>query len=273
MTSGIETSEPHDRKRSPVPEAMRYLGITVITSALLATLFTAWSPASLDPREVVGRILDFAIGTDPTEGAPGIAEATQGPQFQRVGIIAGHSGPHPDTGLIDPGATCDDGLTELEINQAIADLVVQNLEADDVIVDRLDEFDDKLIGYRASVLVSIHSDACFYINDQATGYKVTRAVESAVPDLSQRLATCVIDRYERATNLRFHRGSITQDMTQYHTFYEIHNQTPAVIIETGFLYLDREFLSKEPEKAAKGISDGILCFLNNEPANVLGEIQ
>lgn len=273
MTLGTETSEPPDRKRSPVPEAMRYLGITVVTSALLATLFTAWSPASLDPREVVGRILDFAIGTDPTEGIPGFAEATQGPQIRRVGIIAGHSGPHPDTGFVDPGATCDDGLTELEINQAIAELVVQNLEDADVIVDRLEEFDDKLDGYQASTLVSIHADACFYINDQATGFKVSRAVDSDVPDLSGRLATCIIDRYERATSLTFHRGSITKDMTQYHTFYEIQNQTPAVIIETGFLYLDRQFLSREPEKAAKGISDGILCYLNNEPANVLGEPQ
>jgi N-acetylmuramoyl-L-alanine amidase len=55
-------------------------------------------------------------------------------------------------------------------------------------------------------------------------------------------------------------------MTEYHTFYEIHNQTPAAIIETGFLYLDRDFLTTHPDQAAQGIVDGILCFVNNEPA-------
>ena len=57
-------------------------------------------------------------------------------------------------------------------------------------------------------------------------------------------------------------------MTEYHSFYEIHSQTPAAIIEVGFLYLDRDFLTSEPEKAANGIVDGVLCFLNNEPINL-----
>jgi N-acetylmuramoyl-L-alanine amidase len=57
-------------------------------------------------------------------------------------------------------------------------------------------------------------------------------------------------------------------MTEYHTFREIHPQTPAVIIETGFMYLDREFLTNHPEKVAGGISDGILCYVNNEPADL-----
>jgi len=38
----------------------------------------------------------------------------------------------------------------------------------------------------------------------------------------------------------------------------------AAIIETGFLNLDRDFLTQQPDLAAKGISDGILCYLRNE---------
>jgi N-acetylmuramoyl-L-alanine amidase len=57
-------------------------------------------------------------------------------------------------------------------------------------------------------------------------------------------------------------------MTEYHTFYEIHNQTPAAIIETGFLYLDRDFLTQHADQAAQGIVDGVLCYVRNEPANM-----
>jgi N-acetylmuramoyl-L-alanine amidase len=260
-------SESDTPKRSPVPEAMRYLGVTLVTAAVLATLFTAWSPASLDPGEMVGRILDFAIGPNVTEGALGSEAMTAQPQNLRVGIIAGHSGLHPDLGIVDPGAVCDDGLTEVEVNQTIAELVAQNLESIGLEVDLLEEFDDRLVGYRAGALVSIHADACYYINEEATGYKVTRSRASIVSDLAQRLATCIIDRYDRATEMNFHQGSITTDMTDYHTFYEIDSQTPAVIIETGFLYLDRDFLTQYPEQAARGIAEGILCYMNNETAS------
>lgn len=262
-------SESDTPKRSPVPEAMRYLGITLLTAAVLATLFTAWRPASLDPGEVASNFLDFVIGPGSSDAAGGGEALTPEAQNRRVGIIAGHSGLHPDSGLVDPGAVCSDtGLTELEVNEAIAILVVENLEAQGLEVDRLEEFDSRLVGYRAGALVSVHADACYYINDEATGYKVSRSKASTVSDLAQRLATCIIDRYNSETGLDFHRGSITSDMTEYHTFHEIDSQTPAVIIETGFLYLDRDFLTQEPEKAARGIADGILCYLNNEAASL-----
>jgi N-acetylmuramoyl-L-alanine amidase len=248
---------------------MRYLGITLVTAAVLATLFTAWSPASLDPGEVASSFLNFVIGPGSSEGVVGSEELTPEPQNRRVGIIAGHSGLHPSSGLVDPGAVCaDSDLTELVVNETIAGLVVEYLEAMDLEVDRFEEFDSRLVGYRAGALVSVHADACYYINDEATGYKVSRSKASTVSDLAQRLASCIIDRYQRSTGLDFHRGSITSDMTEYHTFHEIDAQTPAVIIETGFLYLDREFLTQEPEKAARGIADGIICYLNNEGANL-----
>lgn len=264
----METSDSEPTKRSPIPEAMRYLGITLVTAAVFATLFTAWRPASLDPGELADNFLNYVIGPS-SQGDDAQEEALGGaPQNLRVGIIAGHSGLHPQSGLVDPGAVCDDGLTELEVNEAIADLVVEQLEGAGLEVDRLEEFDQRLVGYRAGALVSIHADACYYINEDATGYKVSRSKASLVPDLAQRLATCIIDRYDQATGLAFHRGSITSDMTEYHTFNEIDAQTPAVIIETGFLYLDRDFLTQEPEVAARGIADGILCYLNNEAASI-----
>jgi len=53
-------------------------------------------------------------------------------------------------------------------------------------------------------------------------------------------------------------------MTQYHAFYEINPDTPAAIIETGFMLDDRDLLVGQPELVAQGIVDGLVCFLNGE---------
>ncbi len=248
---------------------LRHLSLTLGVAFVLATVFTAWTPASLNPSDLVGQLL-LGIDQKPA-GAPASAvnlPALFGPQASVVGIVAGHSGTHPDSGLEDPGAVCPDGLTEAEVNRQIAKLVVRGLEAAGIPADLLDEWDDRLGGYRAAALISIHADACVWVNEQATGYKVAAAPDSPTPERATRLVSCLEDRYGRATGLTFHPGSITRDMTAYHSFYEIHGQTPAAIIETGFLYLDREFLTSNPELAADGIVDGILCYLNNEPMDL-----
>lgn len=247
-------------------ESFRYIGITLVVSALLATLFTAWTPASLNPAEAVADLLARAHASEAPASPEGIGTAVgEDDQTFRVGIVAGHSGLRPDTGLADPGAICDDGLTELQVNTAIAGLVVQGLQDAGIETDLLEEFDGRLIGYQASALVSIHADSCFYFNEEATGYKVAQSFDSPVVERARRLVDCIADRYGNVTRLRYHSASVTRDMTEYHTFFEIDPNTPAAIIETGFLYLDRDFLTGRPEVAARGIVDGILCFLNNEP--------
>jgi N-acetylmuramoyl-L-alanine amidase len=234
----------------------------------LATLFTAWTPENLNPVQVLENWFNKEKSLGGLDASETAESAVVESHVPRVGIVAGHSGPHPETGLVDPGAICEDGLTELEVNTKIANLVVRGLQAIGFEVDLLEEFDDRLEGYRADALVSIHADACYYINDEATGFKVSKSAASDVPQSAQRLVDCITDRYARSTKLIFHPGSITLDMTEYHTFYEIHADTPAAIIETGFLYLDRDFLTQHPEEVAKGIVDGILCYINNEPVNL-----
>ncbi len=258
----------------PSQLVMRHLAVTLVVAAALATVFTAWTPAALNPSELAGQLA--AALERKAAGEPAASDTTalmvEGVEL-RIGVVAGHSGLHPDTGYIDPGSTCPDGLTELQINQQVAELTKKALEAAGLQVDLLEEWDDRLYGYRAVALVSIHADVCVPINELATGYKVTAAMETVVQDKSQRLVACMVDRYGRATGLRYHPGSITRDMTDYHTFREIHSQTPAVIIETGFMYLDRDILTKEPEKVARGIADGILCYVNNEPIDLNREYQ
>jgi N-acetylmuramoyl-L-alanine amidase len=250
-------------------EVLRHLSATLIVAAILATVFTAWTPASLSPGEIANQL---AAALDPSSAEPGPLMSEPGMSVEeralRVGIVIGHLGPNPTTGESDPGSVCADGLTELEVNREIGLRTASALEAAGFEVDVLEEFDEQLFEYRAVALVSIHADSCLPINDFATGYKVASALDTVIPDRAQRLVDCIVDRYSSATGLTFHAGSITRDMTEYHTFREIHSQTPAAIIETGFLYLDRDFLMSNPEKAARGIADGILCYVNNEPASV-----
>jgi N-acetylmuramoyl-L-alanine amidase len=181
----------------------------------------------------------------------------------RIGIVAGHSGN-------DSGAVCSDalgGYREVDINLSVASLVRESLVSEGYDVDLLFEFDPRLSGYNALAVVSIHADSCEYINDEASGFKVTAAISTKFPEQAARLTNCLRTRYADVTELQFHSGSVTGDMTNYHAFSEITSDTPAAIIETGFMNLDREILTKHPDLIAKGISSGILCFVRNEDIN------
>ena len=258
-----------DANEQPITrQVLRHLSVTLITAGILATLFTAWTPASLNPGELANQFVAALEGGSQESGPSAFMPAVPEENELRIGLVIGHSGINPDTGGDDPGSVCEDGLSELEVNTSVGKLAAQALEAAGLQVDILEEFDPRLFEYRAVALVSIHTDSCVPINEYATGYKVVSALDTVVPDKSQRLVDCIVDRYHRATGFTFHAGSITRDMTEYHTFREIHSQTPAAIIEVGFLYLDRDFLVSQPEKAARGIADGILCYVNNEPASL-----
>lgn len=244
-------SRPTSRKR-PVRAIQATFGIAI----LLATLFTALPSRGLVSGEFYDR-MSLILTPRPGEGVPVVSQ----PQL-RIGIVAGHSGN-------DSGAVCYDGngnvtLTEADINLEIAALVEQQLKQKGFEVDLLREFDTRLNGYRALAIVSIHNDSCEYINDQATGFKVAAALNTNDINRANRLTACLVDRYQRATNMTFHAGSITGDMREYHAFREIDPTTVASIIETGFLNLDRDMLTRKTELVASGVVDGILCFANNE---------
>ena len=230
---------------------------TVGTAILLATLFTAWTPNSLftsNLQQQLRLILTPQAGVN----AP---ITTPQPQL-RIGIVAGHNG--NDSGTVCTDDNGEVSLTEADLNLKIATLVRDSLVAQGFEVDLLNEFDTRLNGYRAVALVSIHNDSCQYVNDQATGFKVAASMETRDVNRAQRLTACLTDRYEHNTGLTFHAGSITGDMREYHAFSEIDPNTITAIIETGFMYLDRDILTKETSRVAEGVTQGILCFVNNE---------
>jgi N-acetylmuramoyl-L-alanine amidase len=183
-------------------------------------------------------------------GRPGTSSVS----VHKVGIVAGHW-------QNDSGAVCADGLQEVDINLAVAQRVVSLLSLAGYHAEILAEFSPKLDGYEASALISIHADSCSVPG--VSGFKVASVSSSLVPELEARLVACLIDRYQEATGLRFHRDTITFDMTEYHAFYEIAPETPGAIIEIGFMDADRSLLTQKQDLVAAGIANGIKCFIES----------
>jgi N-acetylmuramoyl-L-alanine amidase len=238
------------------------LQVVISAAFITATLFTLWTPDNLFSSNLLSAMLR-AAQSQPDNSQRGLTISTASPNTT-VGIVAGHWGRDND-----PGAVCDDGETEVNVNVRIATMVQQNLIAEGFQVDLLQEFDKRLAQYKGRLLVSIHNDSCKFISNDATGFKVASSRYDNHPERSSRLTACMIDRYRQTTGLRFHFNTITDDMTKYHTFQEIDPETTAAIIETGFLNLDREILTKKTSLVAKGVTAGILCYLNNEPVSAL----
>jgi N-acetylmuramoyl-L-alanine amidase len=249
-----ETTQKPARQRG----TLYFVEVVIGVALLVATLFTAWTDPSMFPLSFGRRV---ALSSLPQTTQTAEIAGTPTPRGKPlVGIVVGHW----DDQTKDPGAVCSDGaLNEFMVNQNVATRARDLLLAKGIDVELLREFDPKLNGYQAAALVSIHADSCDYINDQATGFKVAAAMANPRPQLSARLTGCLRQRYAQATGLEPH-NSITADMSSYHAFDEIDNDTTAAIIEVGFLNLDRQILTQGVDKVAQGVADGILCFLNNE---------
>jgi len=233
---------------------------TVLGAAfLVASLFTLWTPGSLVESGLEARMAQALQSAQNEELTTSDATLTaeEIAQSNRIGIVAGHYGS-------DPGAVCSNGMTEAELNLEIATMVQKQLADLGYEVDLLEEFDPELTGYQGALVVSIHLDSCEYVNDQATGFKVASALSSQDVAGSQRLVACMSDRYAKVTGLPYHSGSVTDDMTYYHAFYEIAPETKAAIIEAGFMNMDYQFLTENTDVVAEGITAGILCYVNNE---------
>lgn len=258
-----ETPERKARKKKDAEAAKPFTfwrGLQTAFSAafIVATLFTLWTPGSLVESSLeirMAQVLESAGEESDVE--EDTADSDEQARSNRIGIVAGHYG-------YDSGAVCSDGLTEVEMNLEIATLVQKLLTDEGYTVDLLEEFDDRLDGYQAAVLVSIHLDSCEYINDQATGFKVAAALSTQNVAETQKLTACLSERYAEVTGLSFHYGSVTEDMTYYHAFSEVDPDTTAAIIEAAFMNMDYQFITEETDLIAEGIVAGILCYLNDE---------
>jgi N-acetylmuramoyl-L-alanine amidase len=264
-----QSSTQRNRKTAQRPTASGSQIVTLaaigFVGALLLFVITGAAANRTTDRKVV--VESSQIGFTPEAGlaAPNsIATVTPRPTIQRpsgpyVGIVAGHWGN-------DSGAVCPDGVTEQQVNLEIAKRVAERLRTRGVWVDLLQEFDSRLNDFSGDVLVSIHADSCDPIDADppATGFKVARSQASQIPTVADKLVDCLHTEYQKATGLDFHENSITNDMTFYHSFNELDPNTPAAIIETGFLHLDYAMIVKQPDLPAEGVANGILCFLKTQ---------
>lgn len=249
------------------PNVLRVIVVITCVTAIGALAQGYWEPTSsaeptadpvltpVQPTAIVSPEASSGAEVPNPEGTGD--EAAPAVAVPRVGIVAGHWG-------YDEGASCADGLTEVEVNLDVAQRVVQSLRALGYHVDLLEEYDERLPGYLVDALISIHADSCQPFPDATpppTGFKVASVVDSVVPEEEQRLVACLREEYGERTGLGTHDNSITGHMTQYHTFYEIDGRTPGAIIETGFLWLDRDLLTQRADLVAQGIVDGVVCFI------------
>jgi N-acetylmuramoyl-L-alanine amidase len=245
----------HPARRGVIYQLQIVFGVAF----LLATLFTVWTEPGLLPGNLTEK-LNAALALQETT-SPTLFP-TQEPRARPViGIVAGHSGNGEDV-----GAVCPDelgGIKEVDINMDIATRVRDKLVNDGYEVDLLAEFDPRLNGYQGMALISIHADSCQYI-EGAKGFKIAAAMSTTYPEQATRLTSCLRERYSAITGMNFHAGSVTRDMTDYHAFYEINKNTPAAIIEVGFMNADREILIGKPDLLADGIVAGVLCYVLNE---------
>ncbi|HML21309.1 MAG TPA: N-acetylmuramoyl-L-alanine amidase [Aggregatilinea sp.] len=270
--------ERSKRRRQPVLSRPRMIISTfsslltvAVAAVLVSTLFSLWtSPtffsdefrAGLNRVQATQRLINIQPTPLPTS-----AHAV------KIGIVAGHSGkPQDPSQNLDPGAVCDDGLTELSVNQAVAGRVLAALQRDGYSVELMGEFDDKLENYRADVLLSIHSNDCQDYGPEATGYIVASAASRGTTrGEDERLLNCMIEQYGATTGLPRHFG-VTVDMTEYHTFSEVSADTPVAIIELGFLRNDRAMLTQQQDLLAQGIANGIRCFLRPDIYTTVTEV-
>jgi N-acetylmuramoyl-L-alanine amidase len=233
--------------------------VVLIAAGLVATIVAWWTPTQF-LSDNVQRELGGNLG-----GPTALPAATLPPTpvvtpnwLRRIGIVSGHRGPQIPP---DPGAVCPDGLTEAEINFAVAQGVVAELRARGYQADLLDEFDPRLESYQAAALVSIHANTCRNFGELVSGFIVARAAARLTNGPDDVLVDCLARYYFSATQLARSDRPPTRDMTDYHSFREIHPLTPAAIIELGFMLADRPVLTGKQPEMAQGIVNGILCFL------------
>ncbi|MDI7277167.1 MAG: N-acetylmuramoyl-L-alanine amidase [Anaerolineae bacterium] len=172
------------------------------------------------------------------------------PLPRRICIIAGHW-------QYDSGATCPDGLREVDVTLPIARKVAERLKSHGYEAEVLPEYSGRLYGYRGLAVISLHADSCVDL----TGFKVVGRGWTPSAAASARLAESLTRRYGAATGLAFHANTITPAMTGYHAFHKLAPDTPAAIVELGFLGADRELLTAAQERVVQGIVEGLIEFV------------
>ena len=183
------------------------------------------------------------------------------PPLKTIALISGHA--ENDSGAICTGTNGQVLLREVDINAQVSTLVTAQLTNAGFDVLLLDEYDQRLNGLQVDLLLSLHADSCVDVS----GYKAARSQHSPIAEIEDRLIQCIDTLYAATTDLAPHPNTLTHDMTNYYAFNRIAPDTPAAILEMGFMGGDQQLLVGNPERVAQGIVESLLCFLNEEEEN------
>lgn len=184
----------------------------------------------------------------------------------RVALQAGHwkAGEAPDEQRrLRTNGTRGGGRAEWEVNLAIAQHAARMLEDAGLIVEILPTTIPP--AYWADLFVSIHADG--NASTTLTGYRAA-APRRDRTGRARDFVEILNRSYGEATGME-HYPTITRRMTSYYAFnsrryrHALHPMTVGAIIETGFLTSarDRRIIIGEPERAARGIADAVITFL------------
>lgn len=160
------------------------------------------------------------------------------------------------------------GLAEADVNMAVARRVLDLLVSRGIQADLLPA--TVPVSYDADAFVAIHADGS--TSPDSRGFKLAAPWRSSRAAL--RLLDMLTEEYAAATGLPQDDG-ITFNMRGYYAFnYRRHQHavartTPAVILEMGFLTsaADRAVMVDQPDRAAVGIANGIVRYLNARDPN------
>jgi N-acetylmuramoyl-L-alanine amidase len=118
------------------------------------------------------------------------------------------------------------------------------------------------LNYQSAAFVAIYSGPCAESPLPLSGFKIATSLTAQNPDAAYALAVCLSETYGKLIKIPFTYEVLNPDHPSYHIFRDIDSQTPAVMIEAGSLKTDRTILVNQADSVAEGISEGILCFLN-----------
>ena len=184
----------------------------------------------------------------------------------RVGIQIGHldARDHPAEHArlrVSTGGEAN-GVTELQINRAVAEALAELLTSAGVAVDLLPASVPPR--YRADAFVSLHADSS--PNDTRRGFKTAHFEPARTPQ--ERVLKRAVDAsYGAGTSLPDDHENVSGNMLWYYAFdpryrHAVSPVTPSLLIEMGYISNDHDLdVLSDPEVPAAAIAEGVLAYL------------
>ena len=223
-------------------------------------------PSALSPQLPLSEATATSVPDPPT--LMPMPTPTPAPRAYKVALQAGHYKMNELPPALAPISkqlgTYGGGRNEPQLTFDMAQRTAKLLQDQGVQVDVLPA--TVPTGYTADAFVSLHADGA--TSKDRRGYKVSTRYESMVAVQDALLVEALTEEYNAATGLP-QDYRIGDDMRDYYAFtplrpnYRVSLYTPAAIIEMGFMTnaADRELLFDAPDRAAQGLANGIIRFL------------